>query len=188
MIQANGDQETDADGVTTMSQGGTVIDNVNGITIKGSYIKVKDGAFLNAINATIITSQAQNITASKIEWNIASDRMALSGPLNVSTSEVKSISSGFAIAYPKAGILVSPGNVSAASPNIRANSAVIDGKSHEAFLSGNYVFQEKGKAKLEGQMLWIKFNGTGKATSSKTGNSIPEAVKARYLGLLGKNR
>jgi lipopolysaccharide assembly outer membrane protein LptD (OstA) len=188
VIQANGDQETDADGVTTMSQGGTVIDNVNGITIKASYIKVKDGAFLNATNATIITSQAQNITASKIEWNIASDRMALSGPLNVSTSEVKSISSGFAIAFPKAGILISPGNVSAASPNIRANSAVIDGKSHEAFLSGNYVYQEKGKAKLEGQMLWIKFSSTGKATSTKTGNSIPEAVKARYLGLLGKNR
>jgi lipopolysaccharide assembly outer membrane protein LptD (OstA) len=188
VIQANGDQETDENGVTTLTQGGTVTDNVNGITIKGSFIKVKDGAFLNASNATIITSQAQNITASKIEWNIASDRMALSGPLNVSTNEVKSISSGFAIAYPKAGILVSPGNVTASSPVIKANSAVVDGKSREGFLSGNYVFQEKGKTKLEGQVLWIKFDNKGKVVSTKTGNSIPESVKARYLGLLGKNR
>ncbi len=188
VIQANGDQETDANGVTTMNQGGTVIDNVNGITIKGSYIKVKDGAFLNATNATIITAQSQSIAASKIDWNFASDRMALSGPLNVSTSEVKSLSSANAVAYPKAGIIVSPGSVSASSPIIKANSAVIDGKNHEAFLSGKYLFQEKGKTKLEGSMLWIKFDGSGKATNTKTGNSIPEAVKARYLGLLEKNR
>jgi hypothetical protein len=101
VIQANGDQETDANGVTTMNQGGTVTDNVNGITIKGSFIKVKDGAFLNATNATIITAQKQSIAASKIDWNIATDRMALTGPLSVSTEEVKSLSSSFAIAYPK---------------------------------------------------------------------------------------
>lgn len=188
VIQANGDQETDASGVTTMNQGGTVTDNVNGITIKGTFIKVKDGAFLNATNATIITSQSQSISASKIDWNIASDRMALSGPLTVSTSEVKALSSANAIAYPKAGIIVSPGGVSASSPVIKANSAVIDGKSHEAFLSGKYLFQEKGKTKLEGSVLWIRFDKNGKATSTKTGNSIPEAVKARYLGLLEKNR
>jgi hypothetical protein len=188
VIQANGDQETDADGVTTMSQGGTVIDNVNGISIKGSYIKVKDGVFLNATNATIITAQSQSISASRIDWNIASDRMALSGPLNVSTSEVKSLSSANAVVFPKAGIIVSPGAVSASSPVIKANSAVLDGKNHEAFLSGKYLFQEKGKTKLEGSMLWIKFDGSNKVTTTKTGNSIPEAVKAKYLGLLGKNR
>jgi lipopolysaccharide assembly outer membrane protein LptD (OstA) len=188
IIQANGDQETDENGVTTMNQGGTVIDNVNGITIKGAYIKVKDGAFLNATNATIITAQKQSIAASKIDWNIATDRMALSGPLSVSTEEVKSLSSANAIAFPKAGIIVSPTGVTAASPTIKANSAVIDGKNHEAFLSGKYVFQEKGKTKLEGSMLWIKFDSKGKATSTKTGNSIPESIKARYLGLLEKNR
>ncbi len=188
VIQANGDQETDENGVTTMNQGGTVIDNVNGITIKGSFIKVKDGAFLNATNATIITAQKQSISASKIDWNIASDRMGLTGPLSVSTDEVKALSSGYAVAYPKAGIIVSPGGVTASSPMIRANSAVIDGKNHEAFLSGKYLFQEKGKTKLEGSMLWIKFDSKGKATSTKTGNSIPEGVKAKYLGLLEKNR
>jgi hypothetical protein len=188
VIQANGDQETDANGVTTMNQGGTVTDNVNGITIKGSFIKVKDGAFLNATNATIITAQKQSIAATKIDWNIATDRMALTGPLTVSTEEVKSLSSANAVAFPKAGIIVSATGVTASSPIIKANSAVIDGKNHEAFLSGRYVFQEKGKTKLEGSVLWIKFDAKGKATSTKTGNSIPESVKARYLGLLEKNR
>ena len=188
VIQANGDQETDENGVTTMNQGGTVTDNVNGITIKGAFIKVKDGAFLNATNATIITASKQSIAATKIDWNIVTDRMALTGPLTVSTEEVKSLSSANAVAYPKAGIIVSPSGVSALSPIIKANSAVIDGKNHEAFLSGKYVFQEKGKTKLEGSVLWIKFDSKGKATSTKTGNSIPEAVKARYLGLLEKNR
>ena len=188
VIQANGDQETDENGVTTMNQGGTVTDNVNGITIKGAFIKVKDGAFLNATNATIITASKQSIAATKIDWNIVTDRMALTGPLTVSTEEVKSLSSANAVAYPKTGIIVSPSGVSALSPIIKANSAVIDGKNHEAFLSGKYVFQEKGKTKLEGSVLWIKFDSKGKATSTKTGNSIPEAVKARYLGLLEKNR
>jgi hypothetical protein len=188
VIQPNGDQETDENGVTTMKQGGTVTDNVNGITIKGSYIQVKDGAFLNAVNATITTAQKQSINASKIEWNIASDRMIIGGPLTVSTEEVKSLSSANAIAFPKAGMIVSPTAVSATSPIIKANSAVIDGKNREAFLNGKYVFQEKGKTKLEGAMLWIKFDTKGKAISTKTGNSIPEATKAKFLGILDKNR
>lgn len=189
VVQPNGNQETDANGVTTLTDGGTVIDNVNGISIKASYIKVKEGAFLNANNATIVSNaNKQSITASKIDWTFTNDRMVVSGLQNISSNEIKGLVTAFAIAYPKAGLLIAPSKISATNPLVQANSAVLDGKNREVFLNGNYVFQDKGKAKLTGSMLYIKFDDKGKAISTKTGSSIPEAVKTRFLGLLEKNR
>jgi hypothetical protein len=149
VIQPKGDQTVNpSTGITTLPQGGIVLDNAHGIRIEAAYIEHKRDDFVKATNATIITS-GQTIKTPSLNYAIPSGRVDITGPLEVSSSDVKALKADKAVAYSSTERVVAVGNVRSSAPVLTANAVVFDTKKRTAFLYGNYRFESKdGKTKL----------------------------------------
>ena len=191
-VQPYGDQIINGDNSQVLPSGGIVDDSKHGVKIDAKYIEFKAGEYVRAKTATIKTRNGQSITTSSLNYQVKADRMALAGPLAFSDEYVKNLSSGSAVIYPDAGVMVGVGGVTAASPQISATSMVVDGERKEAFLFGNYRYKSKdGKLTLSNQGaeagLLINFTNRDKPRVS-SGSDVPAGIRARFVGLIGRSQ
>lgn len=190
VIQPKGDQTVNpSTGVTTLPQGGVVIDNAHGIRIEATYIEHKRDEFIKATNASIQTS-GQTIKTPSLNYAMKLDRVDISGPLEFTSPDVTGLKADKAVAYPNADRVVALGNVRAGSPVIAANAIVFDGKKRTAFLYGNYCFESKdAKTKLSqagaDSALLLSFPKIGNPTAT---TKIPNDDRAAFLKLIEQSR
>lgn len=190
VIQPKGDQTVNpTTGVTTLPQGGVVIDNAHGIRIEAAYIEHKQGDFIKATNATIIAS-GQTIKTPSLNYAMKLDRVDIAGPLEFASSDVSGMRADKAVAFPNADRVVAIGNVRSVAPVIAANAIVFDGKKRAAFLYGNYRFESRdGKTKLSQQgndsALLVNFPKTG--NPSATTKIVPDD-RAAFIKLIEQSR
>jgi lipopolysaccharide assembly outer membrane protein LptD (OstA) len=190
VIQPKGDQTVNpSTGVTTLPQGGSVLDNAHGIRIEAAYIEHKRDDFVKATNATIFTS-GQTIKTPSLNYAIQADRVDIAGPLEVSSSDVTGLKADRAVAFLKAERVVALGNVRSNAPVLAANAVVFDTKKRTAFLYGNYRFESKdGKTKLSQagaeSALLVNFPKSGSASAT---TKIAADDRALYLKLIEQSR
>jgi hypothetical protein len=191
-VEPYGDQTINADNSQVLAQGGVVNDSKHGVKIDAKYIEFKAGEYVRAKTATIITKNLQRISTASLNYQIKADRMAIAGPLSFSDEYVKGLSSGSAVIYPDAGVMVGIGGVTASSPQISATAMVVDGDNKEAFLFGNYRYKSKdGKLTLSNQGaqagLLINFTNRDKPRVS-SGSDVPAGTRARFIAWIERSR
>jgi hypothetical protein len=187
-VKPYGDQTMQADGSQILAQGGIVNDSKHGVIIDAKYLEFKPGEYVRATTATIKTKGGQNVRTAKLNYQIKADRMEIAGPLTLSDEFVTGLSSGSAVVFPDADVMVGIGGVQAASPQLSASAMVVDGARKEAFLYGNYKFKSQdGKIKLanQGAAAGLLINFTVRDRPRVTsGADVPAASRARFLQLI----
>ena len=190
VIQPKGDQTINpSTGVTTLAQGGVVIDNAHGIRIEAAYIEHKQGDFIKATNATI-TASGQTFKTPSMNYAIPLDRVEIAGPLEFASADVTGMKADKAVVFPNADRVVAIGNVRSNAPVMAANAIVFDGKKRAAFLYGNYRFESKdGKTKLSqtgaDSALLVSFPKSGNPSVT---TKIPADDRAAFMKLIEQSR
>jgi hypothetical protein len=191
-VQPYGDQIINGDDSQVLPSGGIVNDDKHGVKIDAKYIEFKAGEYVRAKTATINTKNGQSIRTASLNYQVKADRMALAGPLNFSDEYVKGFSSGSAVIYPDAGVMVGVDGITASSPALSATAMVVDGNRKEAFLFGNYRYKSKdGKITLSNKAaeagLLINFTNRDKPRVS-SGSDVPAGTRARFIGLIERSQ
>jgi hypothetical protein len=191
-VKPYGNQQINPDGSQTLAQGGVVDDSKHGVKIDAKYLEFKPGEFVRAKTATIITKKGQKVSTPNLNYQIKSDRMEVAGPLKFSDEFVTGLTSGSAVVYPDADVMVGVGGVKASEPQLSANAMVVDGTRKEAFLYGNYKFKSTdGKIRLGNQGaqagLLINFSVRDRPRVS-SGADVPAASRSRFLELIKQSQ
>ena len=166
-VEPAGPQRVNLDtGVTTLPQGGVLMDNENGLRLKAGYIEYKEGAFIRA-RALELLSAKETFRAQSLDYDIPKQE-ARFGALVFANADFKGLSAERALALFAEDIVVLKGKVRADSPRLEAETLVADLKAREALVLGRFIYQE-GKATLRGQgpsaRLYLRFVG-GKVQAS----------------------
>jgi hypothetical protein len=144
-------------GVTTLPQGGILIDNENGLRLRAAYIEYKEGAFIRARTLELL-SQKQTFKAQSLEHDIPKQEARYTS-LSFSNLDFKNLQAEHALVLLKEDILVGKG-VLAEKPLLKAEMLIVDLKRREALIAGNFSFRD-GQRVLKGTgssaRLFIQF-------------------------------
>lgn len=191
VAQPYGDQIVNADSSVTLPQGGVLRDNKRGYSIDATFIQYLDNEYMKATNAKIKNNSGQSISSKSVSYDIKTDRMVITGPLEFSDANVSGVRASSAVAFVQAKKTVAF-NVSATSPVFKANAVVFDDGRKEVFLYGNYEFNSKdGKQKGSGgtasssAVINFATSGSPKILSSK---AIPTGALSGYLALIAQSK
>ncbi|MFN4071463.1 MAG: hypothetical protein ACK4HT_07940, partial [Thermus caldifontis] len=148
-------------------QGGILVDNENGLRLKANYIEYKDGSFVRARGAELL-SEKETFLAQTLEHDIPKQEARFTG-LTFSNADFKGLRAERALALFAEDIVVLKGKVGAESPRLQAETLVVNLKDREALALGSFTYQE-GKATLRGQgpsaRLYLRFvSGKVQATT-----------------------
>ncbi|MFN3180220.1 MAG: hypothetical protein ACK41R_08780 [Thermus sp.] len=167
-VEPFGSQRVNLDtGITTLPQGGILVDNENGLRLKAGYIEYKEGSFVRARGAELL-SEKETFVAQTLEHDIPKQEARFSG-LSFSNPDFKGLRAERALALFAHDIVVLKGKVQAESPRLQAETLVVNLKDREALAVGSFTYQE-GKAVLRGQgtgaRLYLRFvSGKVQATT-----------------------
>jgi hypothetical protein len=176
-------------GITRLPQGGVVEDRERGIRIDAKFIEHKQGEFIRATDATILTA-GQTIKSPLVNYQIKLDRVDIAGPLEFSSPDVTELRAQKAAVYPEAERIVAVGGVQSKSPVLTANAVVFDTKRRVAFLYGAYRFESRdGKTKLSQSglesALLVTFPKSGNPTVT---TKITPEDRALFVRLIEQSR
>ncbi|ADW20925.1 hypothetical protein [Thermus scotoductus] len=167
-VEPFGTQRVNLDtGVTTLPQGGVLTDHENGLRLKAGYLEYKEGSFVRARGAELL-SEKETFLAQSLEHDIPKQEARFIG-LSFSNPDFKGLKADKALALFAEDIVVLKGRVQAESPRLQAETLVVNLKSREALALGSFTYQE-GKATLRGQgpsaRLYLRFvSGKVQATT-----------------------
>ncbi|WP_243031811.1 hypothetical protein [Thermus altitudinis] len=183
-VEPFGTQRVNLDtGVTTLPQGGILVDNENGLRLKASYLEYKEGSFVRARGAELL-SEGESFVAQSLEHDIPKQEARFTG-LSFSNPDFKGLKAERALALFAHDIVVLKGKVQAESPRLQAETLVVNLKDREALALGSFTYQE-GKATLRGQgagaRLYLRFvSGKVQATTKVPPGATPLAQYALRL-------
>lgn len=177
-------QDVDLDtGAISLPKGGLIQDTANGLTVRAASATIVQGESLVARDASVISKVSGSIHATSLDYRVKTGRVTAVGPLEYSFESFKGLKAAKAVIAIPEGIAIITGGVSAVSPALTADAAVVDTNRREAFLYGHFRFERLSSNKADGQLL-VKFpQGAGKATASTT---LAATERARYLKWLGR--
>ncbi|RTG99321.1 hypothetical protein CSW23_13825 [Thermus scotoductus] len=166
-VEPFGTQRVNLDtGVTTLPQGGVLTDHENGLRLKAGYLEYKEGSFVRARSAELL-SEKETFLAQSLEHDIPKQEARFKG-LTFSNPDFKNLRAKEALALFSEDVVILKGSVQAESPRLQAEALVADLKGREALVLGSFLYQE-GKATLKGQgasaRLYLRFVG-GKVQAS----------------------
>ena len=148
-VEPFGTQRVNLDtGVTTLPQGGVLTDHENGLRLKAGYLEYKEGSFVRARSAELL-SEKETFLAQSLEHDIPKQEARFKG-LTFSNPDFKGLKAERALALFAEDIVVLKGRVQAESPRLQVETLVVNLKSREALALGSFTYQE-GKATLRGR-------------------------------------
>ncbi|WP_135257485.1 hypothetical protein [Thermus caldilimi] len=183
-VEPFGAQRVNLDtGVTTLPQGGILVDNENGLRLKAAYIEYKEGSFVRARGAELL-SEKETFLAQSLEHDIPKQEARFTG-LTFSNPDFRGLKAEKALALFAEEVVVLKGRVQAESPRLQAETLVVNLKDREALALGSFTYQE-GKATLRGQgpsaRLYLRFaSGKVQASTKVSPNASPLAQYASRL-------
>ncbi|MFN4073845.1 MAG: hypothetical protein ACK4G4_10610 [Thermus sp.] len=167
-VEPFGTQRVNLDtGVTTLPQGGILTDHENGLRLKAGYIEYKEGSFVRAKGAELL-SEKETFLAQTLEHDIPKQEARFTG-LTFSNADFKGLKAERALALFSEDLVILKGRVQAEKPRLQAETLVVNLKEREALALGSFTYQE-GKATLRGQgpsaRLYLRFaSGKVQATT-----------------------
>lgn len=135
-------------GVTTLPQGGVLVDNANGLRLEGRYIEYKEGVFVRARGLRLL-SKEETFQAEGLDHDIGKQVARFTG-LVFSNRDFKNVRAKQGVAYFSEDVVVLRGGVQAETPSLEAETLVLNLKTREGLVLGRFVYRE-GKAVLKGK-------------------------------------
>jgi hypothetical protein len=160
-VQPKGNQDFNPlTGVTTLPQGGTLIDATDHLILQAPYISYKQGSFFEAQQATMKGPKAL-FQAAFMKYQVASQELRMRD-LVYSSKDFPSIQAQEGLAFLKQGYVVLKGKIISKKPSIQAESAVIDTNHHHVLLIGPFIYRqgaEVARGNRANSLLLITFEG-----------------------------
>lgn len=154
-VIAHGDQVFDlATGVTTLPQGGEVVDRNSDLRLVGETLRYKDGAFIEAEGARV-EGRFGAASAARLRIDVAARVLEAEGELKVEREGLRLEADGL-LYDAEAEVVRFHGNVRADAPDFEAAAAVLDLRSGAIVLVGPYRFADGPftlRAPAEGALL-----------------------------------
>jgi hypothetical protein len=140
-VTPNGPQRYDiSSGVTTLPQGGTVVDQDTGVTLEAASMTYVEGSTIDATKASVAGSFGK-LTAASIHIDVPAGTLEASGGLHLVRGGL-TVQAG-SLAYDATREVVDiHGPVEGTSPDFRADRVLLDAKSGDVLLLGQYSFSE----------------------------------------------
>ncbi len=140
-IEPRGDQVYDlATGITTLADGGTVIDRQSGVTLVADSLRFRDGDFIEAQRARLQAAFGA-AAAETVKIDIAAGKLHAGGGVILDRDAVHLEAE--ALEYDSVSELVAlVGSVSASGPTFSAERALLDLRTGTMLLIGPYTFRD----------------------------------------------
>jgi len=188
-IEPYGDSVYDlASGVTTLPQGGVIHDNENDLSIDASFIEYKEGEYIVAKQAKMVTEQVK-FAASELKYLPAADEARLAGGVSLDSKDIKQLEAERGWVFLKDGVAVLAGEVKAAKPHLSAALLVADYQNGEVLLVAPYAYKDAElgvtlSGKNPKKPLYLKFEAKAKSVSASS--KVPPKVAERLLAYVDK--
>ena len=180
-VEPAGPQRVNLDtGVTTLPQGGVLVDNENGLRLKAGYIEYKEGAFIRA-RALELLSAKETFRAQSLDYSIPKQEARFTGLL-FSNQDFANVRAELGHGFLSEEVLIAKG-VRAEKPALTAETLVVDLRRREALAAGSFTLVD-GQRTLKGTgpsaRLLLRF-GFGRLRAE---TQVPQGH--RLLGYLGR--
>ena len=178
---AHGDQVFDlATGVTTLPQGGEVVDREGELRLVGETIRYRDGEFIEA-EGVRVEGRFGTATAERLRVDVTTDVLEAAGGLTVERDGLR-LQAGELRYDAEAEVVRFAGGVRADDPAFEAAAAVLDLQSGAIVLVGPYEFQDglftlRGPA--EGALLELVPVETDAGTDYAAASEVSAELAAR---------
>lgn len=172
-------------GVTTLADGGTVVDQNTGVTLHAAMIQYVDGVYIDAKGASVVGSFG-TLSAASVHIDIKAGIMTASGKLSLKRDALSVTAAG--VRYDANNQIVDfKGPVTGTAPDFRADRVLLDADNGNVLLIGNYRFSEgplllqapKGGGRL--QLIFHHVNGTPVYDAS---TQVSPPLLARFSAVL----
>ena len=185
-VEPAGDQVVDlATGVTTLPDGGRLVDAETGLALEAPFIAYQEGVFVRAKKARLTTEKA-HFFAEKLDYDVKKGVARLEGGVRLDSPWIEGLKAPGGRYYPEPGVAVLEGGVAAKKPDFAAKTLVADLKKRLALLLGEFRFADpelgvvlKGKGK--NARLLLVFDEKG-GVSAET--EVPEDLYKRLTAFL----
>lgn len=185
-VEPAGDQVVDlATGVTTLPDGGRLVDAETGLALEAPFIAYQEGVFVRAKKARLTTEKV-HFFAEKLDYDVKKGVARLEGEVRLDSPWIEGLKAPRARYYPGPGVAVLEGGVTAKKPDFTAKTLVADLKKRLALLLGEFRFTnpELGvvlKGKGEDARLLLVFDDEGRVSAE---TEVPKDVYERLVGFL----
>jgi hypothetical protein len=181
-MEPAGPQRVNLDtGVTTLPQGGVLVDNENGLRLKAGYIEYKEGAFIRA-RALELLSAKETFWAQSLDYDIPKQEAHFTDVV-FSNRDFVNLRAEAGLGLLNEGVLIAKG-VRVERPNLTAEALVVDLKGREALAYGRFSLTEGQRilrASNPSAKLLLRF-GFGRLRAE---THVPAGHRLlRYLGKL----
>lgn len=140
-VKPYGSQEFDiSTGITTLPEGGDVIDTDTNLALSGSFVRFEDGAFIEATEVTI-TGDFGTLEASEVFLDLGSSTLEIPSELSFHRAELE-LHAGAMKYHHQAGIAVFTGGVTGSLPPLTADTLLLDSLAGAMLLVGTYTFTD----------------------------------------------
>ncbi|WP_052351713.1 hypothetical protein [Deinococcus pimensis] len=184
-IKPYGDQKVNlATGVTTLPKGGVATDAKQGVTVDAKFIEFKEGDYLAATTAKLVTKDGGTLTGDKLDYRVRSGNLTATGNLKYDDENVKGLTAQSMTIDATKKIGVAVGGVRSATPAMNADRVVVDYENNRAVMYGNYRYSFGGtrlaSAKPDATLL-VTWNGQGRPSVTSRPTAQQLAPYQAYL-------
>ena len=154
-VIAYGEQHFDlATGITTLPQGGEIVDQEAGVTLKGAFVRYQEEVFIEVEDATLVTPQGE-IRAQAVRLDLVRHHLSASGEVRFA-SEVLAVRADALTVDLAANLVVAEGNVAGDEPSFEAAALVLELAHQQVYLASPYRYRD-GPVTLraEGEGEWL---------------------------------
>ncbi len=185
-VEPAGDQVVDlATGVTTLPDGGRLVDAETGLALEAPFIAYQEGVFVRAKKARLTTEKV-HFFAEKLDYDVKKGVARLEGEVRLDSPWIEGLKAPRARYYPGPGVAVLEGGVTAKKPDFTAKTLVADLKKRLALLLGEFRFTDPElgvvlKGKGEGARLLLVFDEKGQVSAE---TEVPKGPYKRLTAFL----
>ena len=169
-----------ATGVTTLPQGGEIVDRESKLSLNAAHIRYEEGNFIEASESTV-RGKFGTLQAADIVVNLIEQTILATGSLQFDYSGLSVVADSLTI-YLEPDIAVLEGRVTSDAPQLSSATVVIDLTSQHVLLVSPYLYQN-GILRLtqdaEGEFLQLDQTGTDDAPSYQARTQVDELVFER---------
>ncbi len=169
-VTPRGDQTLDlATGVTTLPQGGEIVDTESGLKLEGSFIRYHAGEFIEARGATV-HGKFGDLKAAKIYLDAAKQTLQASGGVNFSAQDFN-VTAGSLTVYLEPELAFAGEQVHGDKPALEASALLVDSSGRQALLASPYHYQDGPltlQSQAAGHFLMVRWAEGGSSFSAST--------------------
>jgi len=186
-VEPAGDQVVDlATGVTTLPDGGRLVDAEQGLSLEAAYIEYKEGEFVRAKKARLVHGDLR-FEAGRLEYDVKTEQVVLEDGVYFSSKHLKNLRAPRGVLYLKDQVAVLEGGVRSERPAFEAEQMVADTKQGLVLLVGSFRYQDPELGiTLKGQgptaQLLLRFLKDGEVEAE---TEVPAEIYVRLSAYLG---